>query len=302
MMIPTKTCVACVTLQALRVATLAPYGNVGVFARRQLLAWPQRDVHVAALRPRRDSRGYGTYQSPRLRPGALLSELGRLSARPRSHGRTDVAALRRGDAYDRRRRTARDADAFLRAYEWRQLAARLVARADTPHGRFRTIAHNTISPYGIGDFYHDPVLLARRSSLRARRRTRGDHPALWPGTWATSFPTCADRNGPNMRRVERGLREHWSKPRRLGHRRNARRGCRARPASSAVELARRGLSRRCTAIRSTPFSRERSTPASFRSPPTQQSFSGKPLSSASSEIRHARRDDRGQRVRLPRRG
>lgn len=49
----------------------------------------------------------------------------------------------------------------------------------TPHGRFRTIAGGTTSPYGIGDFYADPrllqaqLLLARRAGESLR-----DHPAL----------------------------------------------------------------------------------------------------------------------------
>ncbi|MEO6834920.1 MAG: hypothetical protein ABI231_03320 [Candidatus Tumulicola sp.] len=52
--------------------------------------------------------------------------------------------------------------------------------ASTPHGRFRTIAGGRTSPYGIGDFYADPpllaaqVLFARSVGERAR-----EHPALW---------------------------------------------------------------------------------------------------------------------------
>lgn len=52
----------------------------------------------------------------------------------------------------------------------------------TPHGRFRTMANGSVSPYGIGDFYADEtllraqVLLAERVGERAR-----EHPALH--TW-----------------------------------------------------------------------------------------------------------------------
>lgn len=48
-----------------------------------------------------------------------------------------------------------------------------------PHGRFRTIANGTTSPYGIGDFYRDADLLAAQVRLARRLGERAEHhPAL----------------------------------------------------------------------------------------------------------------------------
>ena len=50
----------------------------------------------------------------------------------------------------------------------------------TPHGRFRTIAHGKPSPYGIGDFYQDPRLLdAQECFARAVGERVRDHPVLY---------------------------------------------------------------------------------------------------------------------------
>ena len=50
---------------------------------------------------------------------------------------------------------------------------------NTPHGRFRTIAGGETSPYGIGDFYSDPLLLDAQAffAKRVAERVR-EHPAL----------------------------------------------------------------------------------------------------------------------------
>jgi endo-1,4-beta-mannosidase len=50
----------------------------------------------------------------------------------------------------------------------------------TPHGRFRTIAGASSSPYGVGDFYADPMLLAAQELFaRAVGERVRDHPALY---------------------------------------------------------------------------------------------------------------------------
>ncbi|HUN28976.1 MAG TPA: cellulase family glycosylhydrolase [Alphaproteobacteria bacterium] len=67
----------------------------------------------------------------------------------------------------------------------------------TPHGRFRTVTNNAISPYGIGDFYHDPALLdaqelfARRVGERAR-----EHPALYAWDLGNEFSNLREPQTP----------------------------------------------------------------------------------------------------------
>ncbi|MGA7747813.1 MAG: hypothetical protein WCC70_08970 [Candidatus Aquilonibacter sp.] len=68
---------------------------------------------------------------------------------------------------------------------------------NTPHGRFRTIAHNTISPYGIGDFYHDPVLLdAQELFARAVGERARDHPALYAWDLGNEFSNLREPQTP----------------------------------------------------------------------------------------------------------
>lgn len=58
----------------------------------------------------------------------------------------------------------------------------------TPHGRFRTIANGTISPFGIGDFYTDADLLAAQVRLaRALGRRATAHPALFAWDLGNEF-------------------------------------------------------------------------------------------------------------------
>jgi endo-1,4-beta-mannosidase len=67
----------------------------------------------------------------------------------------------------------------------------------TPHGRFRTIAGETESPYGIGDFYHDPRLL-NAQELFARsvgERVRG-HEALYGWDLGNEFSNLREPQTP----------------------------------------------------------------------------------------------------------
>jgi len=58
----------------------------------------------------------------------------------------------------------------------------------TPHGRFRTIAGNNESPYGIGDFYADPRLLeAQLLFAREMGACVRDHPALFAWDLGNEF-------------------------------------------------------------------------------------------------------------------
>ena len=69
--------------------------------------------------------------------------------------------------------------------------------SNTPHGRFRTISNDGLSPYGIGDFYHDPALL-RAQELFCRtvaERTR-DHPALYAWDLGNEFSNLRDPQCP----------------------------------------------------------------------------------------------------------
>ncbi|MEO9263326.1 MAG: hypothetical protein ABI282_04475, partial [Candidatus Baltobacteraceae bacterium] len=114
--------------------------------------------------------------------------------------RVDVAALRRFEAT-----MQTIADAGLRAMptlycghmsgcNW--LPAWTLDTA-TPHGRFRTITQGRTSPYGIGDFYSDPVLLhaqalfARSAGERAR-----DNPALYCWDLGNEFSNLREPKTP----------------------------------------------------------------------------------------------------------
>jgi endo-1,4-beta-mannosidase len=58
----------------------------------------------------------------------------------------------------------------------------------TPHGRFRTICRGTESPYGIGDFYHDPHLLdAQERFARTVGERARSHPALYAWDLGNEF-------------------------------------------------------------------------------------------------------------------
>jgi endo-1,4-beta-mannosidase len=68
---------------------------------------------------------------------------------------------------------------------------------NTPHGRFRTVAHNAISPYGIGDFYHDPALLeAQELFARAVGERARDHPALYAWDLGNEFSNLREPQTP----------------------------------------------------------------------------------------------------------
>jgi len=67
----------------------------------------------------------------------------------------------------------------------------------TPHGRFRTVTHGTVSPYGIGDFYHDPALLeAQELFARAVGERARDHPALYGWDLGNEFSNMREPQTP----------------------------------------------------------------------------------------------------------
>jgi len=62
-----------------------------------------------------------------------------------------------------------------------------------PHGRFRTITLAGESPFGIGDFYADPALLAAQRLFCARVAGRiGAHPALFAWDLGNEFSNLRD--------------------------------------------------------------------------------------------------------------
>ncbi|HTU69487.1 MAG TPA: cellulase family glycosylhydrolase [Candidatus Baltobacteraceae bacterium] len=67
----------------------------------------------------------------------------------------------------------------------------------TPHGRFRTIVRGTSSPYGIGDFYHDPKLIdaQERFALAVGERVR-DHPSLYAWDLGNEFSNMREPRQP----------------------------------------------------------------------------------------------------------
>lgn len=86
----------------------------------------------------------------------------------------------------------------------------------TPHGRFRTIAGGRVSPFGIGDFYADPHLLAAQLlfARRAGERVR-DHPAMWMWDLGNEFSNLREPATPGdaaqwSLRLTETLREHSS--------------------------------------------------------------------------------------------
>ncbi|HKU81979.1 MAG TPA: hypothetical protein VJP76_07400 [Candidatus Tumulicola sp.] len=68
----------------------------------------------------------------------------------------------------------------------------------TPHGRFRTIAGGAESPYGIGDFYADPLLLRAQVALarEAAVALRG-HPALLAWDIGNEFSNLREPKSPH---------------------------------------------------------------------------------------------------------
>ena len=70
--------------------------------------------------------------------------------------------------------------------------------ADTPHGRFRTIADGRTSPYGIGDFYADPDLLEAQAffAQRVGERVR-EHPALLVWDLGNEFSNLREPKSPD---------------------------------------------------------------------------------------------------------
>jgi endo-1,4-beta-mannosidase len=68
---------------------------------------------------------------------------------------------------------------------------------DTPHGRFRTVSHGTVSPNGIGDFYADPALLeAQELFARAVGERARDHPALYAWDLGNEFTNLREPQTP----------------------------------------------------------------------------------------------------------
>lgn len=69
---------------------------------------------------------------------------------------------------------------------------------DRPHGRFRTITSGTTtSPFGIGDFYHDPALLdAQELFARAVGERARDHAALYGWDLGNEFSNMAEPQEP----------------------------------------------------------------------------------------------------------
>lgn len=67
----------------------------------------------------------------------------------------------------------------------------------TPHGRFRTIANGSTSPFGIGDFYADETLL-RAQTLLAERvgECVRDHPALYAWDLGNEFSNMREPRTP----------------------------------------------------------------------------------------------------------
>ncbi len=82
----------------------------------------------------------------------------------------------------------------------------------TPHGRFRTIAGDTESPYGIGDFYAGALLDAQIVFVRAvGERLRG-HPAIVAWDLGNEFSNLREPRDPYVaadwsRRLTKALRE-----------------------------------------------------------------------------------------------
>ncbi|HUA08443.1 MAG TPA: cellulase family glycosylhydrolase [Candidatus Acidoferrales bacterium] len=67
----------------------------------------------------------------------------------------------------------------------------------TPHGRFRTVAHNKVVPYGIGDFYHDPALLgAQEFFAQAVGERARAHPALYAWDLGNEFSNLREPKTP----------------------------------------------------------------------------------------------------------
>jgi endo-1,4-beta-mannosidase len=68
----------------------------------------------------------------------------------------------------------------------------------TPHGRFRTICEGTEMPYGIGDFYRDPALLAAQEffARTVGKRTRDD-PALYAWDLGNEFSNLREPRTPD---------------------------------------------------------------------------------------------------------
>lgn len=83
----------------------------------------------------------------------------------------------------------------------------------TPHGRFRTIAGGRESPYGIGDFYADPMLLRAQVELvRTVASALRGHPALFAWDLGNEFSNLREPSSPLdaadwSRRLTETLRE-----------------------------------------------------------------------------------------------
>ncbi|HEY5425972.1 MAG TPA: hypothetical protein VIJ77_05420 [Candidatus Tumulicola sp.] len=86
----------------------------------------------------------------------------------------------------------------------------------TPHGRFRTISGERVSPYGIGDFYADPRLLeAQLTFARQAGECVSGHPALWAWDLGNEFSNLREPATPDdaarwSRLLTQALRESSS--------------------------------------------------------------------------------------------
>jgi endo-1,4-beta-mannosidase len=68
----------------------------------------------------------------------------------------------------------------------------------TPHGRFRTISGGVESPFGIGDFYADPALLAAQTFFARRIGERAaGHPALYLWDVGNEFSNLREPRSPD---------------------------------------------------------------------------------------------------------
>jgi len=68
--------------------------------------------------------------------------------------------------------------------------------AHTPHGRFRTYSRGRELPFGIGDFYTEPLLAAQLLHVRAVGRSLRGHPALWVWDLGNEFSNLREPRAP----------------------------------------------------------------------------------------------------------
>jgi len=66
----------------------------------------------------------------------------------------------------------------------------------TPHGRFRTYAGGKDNPYGIADFYTEPLLRAQRLHVRTVGQRYREHPALYAWDLGNEFSNMREPTSP----------------------------------------------------------------------------------------------------------